>query len=72
LVVHSGPDLPPTGLQAAAYAAYAGRGYTSYPSFGFHYPAGNLNPGLGALCLGHPQQQFDHLGAYNLHASLQL
>ncbi|XP_064087807.1 RNA-binding protein Musashi homolog Rbp6-like isoform X2 [Macrobrachium nipponense] len=28
------------GIQAAAYAAYAGRGYASYPSFGFPYPAG--------------------------------
>ncbi|XP_047477799.1 uncharacterized protein LOC125031217 [Penaeus chinensis] len=30
----------PDGIQAAAYAAYAGRGYASYPSFGFPYPAG--------------------------------
>ncbi|XP_047739869.1 RNA-binding protein Musashi homolog Rbp6 isoform X1 [Hyalella azteca] len=43
----------PDGLQAAAYAAYAGRGFSSYPSFGFHYPAGlssgtsaNLNPSV--------------------------
>ncbi|XP_069954799.1 RNA-binding protein Musashi homolog Rbp6 isoform X4 [Cherax quadricarinatus] len=28
------------GIQAAAYAAYAGRGYASYPSFGFPYPTG--------------------------------
>ena len=69
-----------TGLQAAAYAAYAGRGYTSYPSFGFHYPAGNLNPGVAALCLGpsttspHHHQQYDHIGAtpLSLHAALQL
>ncbi|KAK7073888.1 hypothetical protein SK128_028498 [Halocaridina rubra] len=30
----------PDGIQAAAYAAYAGRGYASYPSFGFPYPTG--------------------------------
>ncbi|XP_050689014.1 RNA-binding protein Musashi homolog Rbp6-like [Eriocheir sinensis] len=29
----------PDGIQAA-YAAYAGRGYASYPSFGFPYPTG--------------------------------
>ncbi|KAF2360399.1 hypothetical protein FHG87_008844 [Trinorchestia longiramus] len=38
----------PDGLQAAAYAAYAGRGFTSYPSFGFHYPAaGGFPAGCG-------------------------
>ncbi|XP_018013795.1 RNA-binding protein Musashi homolog Rbp6 isoform X2 [Hyalella azteca] len=34
----------PDGLQAAAYAAYAGRGFSSYPSFGFHYPAAGTFP----------------------------
>ncbi|KAK4291969.1 hypothetical protein Pmani_035233 [Petrolisthes manimaculis] len=33
------PCSPP-GIQAAAYAAYAGRGYASYPGFGFPYPTG--------------------------------
>ncbi|CAL4059908.1 unnamed protein product, partial [Meganyctiphanes norvegica] len=55
------------GIQAAAYAAYAGRGYASYPSFGFPYPAGNLSPGLAALCVPHHMD----VGLYNLHA-LQL
>lgn len=54
------------GIQAA-YAAYAGRGYASYPSFGFPYPTGNLNPSVAAVCLPHPID----LGLYNMHA-LQL
>lgn len=32
-----------TGFPAAAYAAYAaGRGYSSYPSFGLPYPTGKI------------------------------
>ncbi|KAK3873898.1 hypothetical protein Pcinc_021122 [Petrolisthes cinctipes] len=46
LLLNTNPDLVwslgalPDGIQAAAYAAYAGRGYASYPGFGFPYPTG--------------------------------
>lgn len=60
------PCSPP-GIQAAAYAAYAGRGYASYPGFGFPYPTGNSSTGVTALCLSHPVD----VGLFNMHA-LQL